>query len=529
VYFQDSMRNHCLFLFSAVILSGCSSSGPAESPAHNWRDNIFYMIVTDRFNDGDPRNNNIRAVYAPAKKNGIHGGDLKGIEQKLPYLKELGVNAIWLTPVQKNVRGAYHGYWIQDFLAVDPQLGTMDDLKQLIRAAHTMDIRVFLDVVCNHLGPMSHPANREHAWNDDGYSLVWADSSSIPSPEFFRNLDLYHNYGEVKEWRGQYQILGELPGGLDDLKTERQDVRDMLVRIWKWWMEQSGCDGFRIDTVKHVEADFWYEFIKAIKEHAIKLGKPDFFIFGEVYDYDDRKCATYTFPDSTGAQGFDAVLNFSMSGSIRNVFAQNRSISYLVKSIGNLSVYSPSSRPYLLSFVDNHDIGRFMYDARHDTSRLELALTFLFALEGVPVIYYGTEQAFYGGIGHEMNREDLFAGQWKGKNRDGDSFDTESRLYRFLQRLIAMRKGSEILRLGSMTIEHVDEKNQLLVLRRTQENRHAYAICNMGESAENYRTGCPHPLREWQSDTVEFSSEGSQGVMLSIPPQSVTIYLPVDR
>lgn len=513
---------------AAATAAGCAGA-PELGRVAEWRDYVFYMIVTDRFADGDRSNNALNGPYAPENPNGIHGGDLRGIEEKLPYLEALGINAIWITPVQKNFRGAYHGYWIQDFLEVDPHLGTMEDLRRLIRSAHARGISVFLDVVCNHFGPLSHPEGGAHAWNPEGYRLVWNDSSALPSPAFFRDLTLYHPYGDVKEWTDPYQVLGELPGGLDDLRTELPAVRETLFRIWRWWMEQTGCDGFRVDTVKHVEIDFWHAFIAAMKEHARRLGRGDFFIFGEVFEYDDATCASYTRPDSLGRPGFDAVLNFSMAGSLRNVFAQGEDPSFILRSAANLSLYHPASRPHLLSFLDNHDIPRFLHLARGDTAALRAALTFLATSEGIPILYYGTEQGFLGGESHGANREDMFGGAWKGANPHGDSFDTHSELFRFTQSLLQLRRDREVLRRGQPTFPFVDTARAVFVLRRSWKDDVAFTACNLSGAPQRIRLASARDLLDWESG-ARYAQDGASGeIEIVLAPRTATILLATEH
>ena len=483
-----------------LLAAGCAGAGAARE--RDWRGDVFSMIVTDRFDDGDTSNNHLNGRFAPGDPDGVQGGDFAGIERRLPYLRDLGITAIWITPVQRNVDGAYHGYWIQDFLAVDARLGTMDDLRRLIRRAHEHGIAVFLDVVCNHTGPMSHPVGGRHAWSDVPYQLAWRDSSVLPSPAFFRNLDIYHRHGDVKEWRDPYQILGELPGGLDDLATERADVRAMLIEIYRWWMEQTGCDGFRIDTVKHVEADFWYEFLAAMRRHAESLGRRDFFIFGEVFAFDDETCARYTLPVSLGRRGFDAVLNFSLSGSIRNALAEDRGVGDLARSIRNLSFYDSTARGRLFTFVDNHDIPRFLHLAGGDTKRLEPALTLLFALEGIPIIYYGTEQGFRGGVSDGENRAPMFVRASADGPVTSDHFDATSPLYQHIARLAAVRRAHPVLQVGTTEIVRVDEALRLLVLRRVHEGKSAFVVVNLSDTTREVQLPSMHRLHHWMTETT---------------------------
>lgn len=493
-----------------------------EDPGSDPRDGVMYMLVTDRFDNGNPANDARNGAPARSDPDGIHGGDIAGIERRLPYLKRLGVNAVWLTPVMQNVPSSYHGYWIQDFRRVDPRLGTLGDLRRLIAKAHRLGMRVYLDVVCNHTGPMLRPAGGSTAWSDSGYALAWT-SALRPLPAVFRNTGWYHNHGDVPQWRDPYQILGDLPGGLDDLRTELPEVRRALFDIYRWWMQQTGCDGFRVDTVKHVEKDFWYAFIAEMKRFAAALGRKDFFIFGEVYAYDDPTCAAYTHADSSGRQGFDAVLNFSLAGSLRCVYAQDSSVTFLARSLANLALYAAPARTALLTFVDNHDIPRFLHAAAGDTAMLRQALLFVFASEGLPVVYYGTEQGFLGGSSDGENREDMFDGSWKGRNPAGSSFREDAPLFSYIRSLAALRTGSAVLRRGTTRVVACSERAGLLVVQRSHAGERAFLVVNRSRDAVPLALPADTPLMEWSAARRHDAVDGE--VPFQAPPRSTTLLL----
>lgn len=474
-----SLRRPALFLSAVAVSALLLGPDSAETPLPATDNLRMYLIMPDRFDDGDRRNNDANGRSDPGNPLAVQGGDLKGIERRLDYLKALGVNAIWITPVQQNVPGAFHGYWIQHFKRVDPRLGTMDDLRRLVRQAHARGMRVYLDVVCNHTGPLIGTVEGGHAWRDEGYTLVWKDSTRLPTPEALQDLSLYHNFGEVKEWQPPYQVLGELPGGLDDLRTEDPRVLAIMIEIWAWWMEQTGCDGFRVDTVKHVDMPFWYAWLAAMRRHAVENGKPEFFIFGEVYSAEDSLCAPYTWPDARGRRGFDAVFNFSVAEALRDVIARGHSVARIAASVKNQRLYADGSWHRQMLFIDNHDMSRFLAVADGDETRLREALVFLYGLPGVPLLYYGTEQGFRGGTGPDWeNRESMFAHGWKGNAPAGDRFHAGHPLYRHIATLNRARESMRIFRDGDCTVQLADTTRQLVVLRRTLAARHAYVLLN---------------------------------------------------
>lgn len=515
------------FLFAAAVLLLSAVAAPfvlEDGYVLPVQDDLrMYLIMADRFDDGDRSNNNANGVSDNANPLAVQGGDLKGIERRLPYLKRLGINAIWITPVQMNTPGAFHGYWIQHFKRVDPRLGSMADLQRLVAKAHEKGIRVYLDVVCNHTGPLIGTVEGGYVWNDSGYTLAWRDSTNLPTPASLQDLSLYHNFGEVKEWRNPYQVLGELPGGLDDLRTEDPRVLAVMIDIWNWWMEQTGCDGFRVDTVKHVDMEFWYAWLWAMRQHAGDIGRKDFFIFGEVFSNDDAFCAPFTLADSRGRQGFDALLNFSIAEAIRDVFAINASVSRIAKSVDQLSLYAPTARKNQLLFIDNHDMSRFPAAAGGKQDRMKEALTFLYGLEGIPLLYYGTEQALPGGTGPDwQNRESMFAGGWKGGAPPGDAFKTTSGMFRHIAQLNSMRSRNRILRTGSLHIDTADPIKQFLVLRRCLGTLNAWILYNGSDSMQEWQSPARSSLRLWPVDAGEFI----QGKM-RLKPRRAAWLLPV--
>lgn len=490
-----------------LIITGCiavllllllGDARPVLPPLDDLR---MYLVMPDRFDDGDRANNDANGRSDPSNPLAVQGGDLRGIARRLPYLRQLGINALWITPVQMNVPGAFHGYWIQHFQRVDPRLGTMDDLKQLVCSAHARGMRVYLDVVCNHTGPLIGTVEGGHAWNDAGYTLVWKDPAQKPTPVELQDLSLYHNFGEVKEWRDPYQVLGELPGGLDDLRTEDPRVLAAMIRIWTWWLEQTGCDGFRVDTVKHVDMPFWYAWLAAVRRHAERIGKTDFFIFGEVFSGDDAICAPYTKPDADGRRGFDAVFNFSVAEALRDVIARDAPVTRIATSIRNFSRYAPAALSRQMLFVDNHDMARFLAVASGDERRLREALCVLYGLPGIPLLYYGTEQGFPGGLGPDWeNRESMFAHGWKGAAPNGDRFATDGALFRAIAELNARRAASRILRHGSCTVADVDTARRMIAVRRSLGHMDAYILYNGGPGDLRWSAPSDGRWRLWPPD-----------------------------
>jgi alpha-amylase len=345
----------------------------------DWRDEIIYQIVVDRFADGDVNNNYNVDVRREAS---YHGGDWRGIMDQLDYIEDLGVTALWISPVVRNVEedagfASYHGYWTQSFIDTNPHFGDLDQLRRMVDACHRRGIKVILDVVTNHIGPLFYydmnrngqpdivffggggPAQgsqngdqpstlrRASEWDPEydsrgvqGFTALgengrapieWVESPHInrtpPEPKVFRDPTWYNRNGRVTVWedeatatyeyRREQEIKGDFPGGLKDLATHKPEVRQALTEVFAYWIQEAGFDGFRIDTLKHQEAAFFDVFAPQIRAFAKTLGKRNFFMFGEAFDGDDELLGSYTH-----GEGVDSVFYFSAYYRVlMNVFA----------------------------------------------------------------------------------------------------------------------------------------------------------------------------------------------------------------
>src|SRR5882757_9762432 len=292
--------------FAGVLLIAfcCCPPGISAQSASNsfWQAQNIYQIITDRFFDGDPNNNNADGNYSPANSGSVHGGDFKGVEQKLDYIKALGATAIWISPVVLNGHGQFHGYAGRDFYKVDPHWGSLADLQHFVAAAHARGLLVINDIVCNHGDDLIYSTDAGYAnfmAPPAGYTLKYRSGSLTYAPPFdiynstytsANNAltNLFHNHGGIPDYNvPQHYQLGEL-SGLDDFRTESDYVRSNMAAIYQYWIQQAGFDGFRIDTVKHIEYGFWQNWCPAVHTFAAtNSAKPNFFMFGEVYDGSD--------------------------------------------------------------------------------------------------------------------------------------------------------------------------------------------------------------------------------------------------
>jgi len=425
-----------------------------------WQGQSIYQVVTDRFFDGDPSNNDADGNYHPLRERGAHGGDFKGLEQKLDYIKALGATAIWISPILLNAQGEYHGYAARDFYKVDPRWGTLADLQHMVAAAHARGLLVINDIVVNHGGDLVYstdPGYGNFRAPPNGYHLSYRDPARTYAPPFDLNAtntslaNFFHNNGLIGNFQDPTQVvLGEL-GGLDDFRTESPFVRRQMTAIYQYWIQQAGFDGFRVDTVKYVEMGFWQQWCPAIHAFAAAHGKPNFFMFGEVQDDSDDRCGSFTGRRSHKAFALDSVLDYPLHFAVKNVFARATGAPGEIEAHYRRMVafYDPAARLRLVTFLDNHDQPRFLSreQANNDWPRLKSALVFLFTGRGIPCLYYGTEQAFNGGA-DPADREDMFAGQFKDGPAGVDSFNMTHPLFQWVARLNNFRRLYNPLRLG---------------------------------------------------------------------------------
>ncbi len=463
---------------------------PFPSPI-DWRDHWIYFVMVDRFNNPRDKPHELwdRAL------DGRQGGTLEGLRQQLEYIKQLGAGAIWLTPVLKNpqvpANGSYHGYGIQDFTRVDPRLGSSPDmaeaeLERLVDEAHARGLYVILDIVINHAGNVfvyetSHGEEDQAEWSEEPYKIEWRGPNGAPDPhlmtlpapeelpldaavwpkEFQRN-DWFRRQGTAFGVRGDFFSLKEFRTELPDEYGDKP-VWNLLIRAYQYVIARYDIDGFRVDTLKHVERDFAMTFCNAMREFALSIGKRNFFIYGECRDADESLLADYTGryasedPDTTGA---DAALDFPLEWRLANVAkgfdspAALRELFALRKRVheqkGLLSTHGDASRFYV-TVLDNHDDpNRFLYPryGGNWTDQLTMTLGCLFTLQGVPCVYYGTEQGLKGTVelydGGESRPENVREALW-GKPQ---AFDRRHPVYNAIERLSEVRAREPALRYG---------------------------------------------------------------------------------
>ena len=396
--------------------SGVQLDNPLPLPARPWADEVLYSVLVDRFADGDVTND---AQVDRTGKGTFHGGDLKGLLAQLDEISSLGVTALWLNPLVKNVdqpvTGAgfpdwpYHGYWPDDFTRLDPRFGTEADLQALVRACHARGIRVLLDVVYNHAGYRS-----QYLTN--------------PATAAFLRSNEAGTCGKDE--------LTTCVSGLPDFRTELPAVADFLITAQLGWARRSGVDGFRLDAVRNVGHPFWRE-----QRHRSRevLGR-NFFLLGEVFAGNAGSLLDDYFADDEMDAGFD----FSFQPTVLAFLQEGTSTTAFDKYLQTRMTVRPG---YLLAhFLSSHDVPGALFLLHGDTARFRLAATLQLTTAGIPTIEYGEEVARPGGAWPD-NRSDMPWGERP--IEPGAGRPRDEALRREYQKLIAIRRAHPALSRGT--------------------------------------------------------------------------------
>lgn len=453
------MRGIFAALIFGTALGWAAEPASREETAEFWRKQSIYQLLTDRFFNGDPSNDNAGGRFSPAKPWGAHGGDFAGIIEKLDYIKALGATAVWISPILLNGGGHYHAYATTDFYNVQPAFGTVEELKTLVREAHRRGLLVVGDVVTNHGGHWID--SEEEGWPEfrappGGYRLNLRDGRRYAPPFDHVALgvpleEIFHNHGATRNWDQPEEVeLGELMG-LDDFRTTSPFVRQKMAEIYSHWIREIGFDAFRVDTVKHVEMGFWDEWSPTIRKAAAKAGRPNFFQFGEVLERPDERCGPYTLENEKGEARMDSVLDYPLYYSVQEVFAKGKGAPSQLSerwAEERMENYHPLAREALVTFLDNHDHTRFLHEGQPAAERLDAALVFLLTSQGIPCLYYGTEQDFDGGR-DPFNRENMFDGDFEQGPSEGDNFNMTHPRFQLVARLNNLRRIHPALTAGA--------------------------------------------------------------------------------
>jgi len=484
--------------------------------------------MLDRFADGDSSRNDFgRDEYSATDPEKFQGGDLEGLRRRLPALKRLGIDAIWLTPPTHGqwinptiaTRG-YHGYWPYDFTAVDPHFGTLEDYRRMVADAHALGMKVIQDIVVNHTANYFtvteegyDPKHPERNWRAVAGTYPPEGEPKAPNDAVFklndardplhRKAGVYNFTPNISDYRDRRQTLKHAMGDLDDINLENPLSAGRMRDIYRFWIEQVGVDGFRVDTVYYTPESFYDDFLNkadpkdlGVKEFATRGGKESFFVFGEVWSYDYKAIGKYL----EGPKGprLDSAVDLPLNEALNQVFFRKAATDHMKTPLA-----AAKRNPELwVTFADNHDVERVY--ARGTPRAARQCLAALFTLPGIPCVYYGTEAGLTGA------RQNMF---------DESLTDAKRPENKFLRKLISLRKEHAGLAVGEASVENSgascgilvyvvkNEKARYRVIFNTAPERRAYSLANSGKGVKTLLA----------SDSIPLSS------VLSLPPESFLI------
>ncbi|MDQ0217561.1 alpha-amlyase [Peribacillus cavernae] len=403
-------------------------AGAVEKEERKWQDEVIYSLMVDRFNDGDIKNNKDVDVNDPAAYN---GGDFKGITDKLDYIKDMGFTAISLTPVFDNEDKGYHGYWIKDYYKTDEHFGTIADFKKLVKEAHKRDLKVITEFAANQVGP-------HHPWLKDPEKKDW-----------------FHEEKTISDNKNSGNIETGWINGLPDLNQENPETKAYLLDAAKWWIKETNIDGYSLDMVNYVPKAFWADFSKAVNSE-----KPDFYLLGEVVGDNTEAIADYK---KTGIDGF---LDVPLNEDLRTAFKDtDQSMDPLFSDFTRNK--DQFENPELMgNFIDNHQMTRFTNEAvllkHHPGTRWKMALSYIYTVPGIPIVYYGSEIAMNGGKEPE--------------NRKLMAFKAEKELIDYITKLAELRQQLPSLTRGDFKLLY--ENGGMAVFKRTYKDETVIVAIN---------------------------------------------------
>ncbi|MGL4572577.1 MAG: glycoside hydrolase family 13 protein [Clostridium sp.] len=402
------------------------------------QESIVYQIFPDRFSKGLMKkdSNLIRTWGDEVNTKSIFGGDIKGITNKVPYLRELGINLVYLTPIF--VSPSNHKYNIDDYYKIDPNFGTIEDLKELVKTAHKSGIRIILDGVFNHTG----------------YDF-FAFKDILENGEMSKYKDWYHidKFPLFEDNKINYYTFANDVINMPKLNTNNKDVRTYFINVLKYWIEETNIDGWRLDVCDEVDHKFWRAMrdgVKEVKEDSVLIGE----IMHEGISF-------------LRGEQLDSIMNYPFKHAMVDFFAKGKiDAKELTDALSmNRHVYMESITRQLLNLIGSHDTARFLTECNYDEDKIRLAVVFQFTYIGVPYIYYGDEIGTSGGEDPECRK----CMQWNEKAQN-----LNLRLH--YKKLISIRKENEELIHGDYKCLY--EEGYIIAFRRRLRNKEVIIIIN---------------------------------------------------
>jgi neopullulanase len=502
--------------------------GSAERKGIDASDAI-YLLMPDRFANGDTTNDNIPGMAEKKDREaseGRHGGDIKGIENHLDYLKDLGVTSLWITPLLENNQPvySYHGYSTTDYYKVDPRFGTNDDYLRLSEEIHQQGMKLIMDMVFNHCGS-------EHWWMKDLPSSDWINTWPAFTRTSYRVGSITDPY--VSKNDSIIFVKGWFDTTMPDLNQHNPFVKTYLIQNSIWWIEYAGIDGIRQDTYSYPFKDMMAEWDK-----AVLIEYPGFSIVGECWVNYPATLA-YWQKNAVNKDGFNSMLpelfDFPLYDALQKSFNEAEGW-----NTGILRLYEILSQDFsypdpfqLVTFADNHDVGRFFDTQNRDLRKMKMGMAFLLTTRGIPQIYYGTEilQSSGGEKGNGSYRRD-FPGGWQGDKQN--KFITEGRtpgeneMFDFVKKILNWRKSNEIVQTGKLrhfvpsegiyTYFRYTNKGAVMVVMNNNETTKTLETSKFDEILKDYKSGRDVITGETISGLSKITVEAKSVLILELKP-----------
>lgn len=507
----------------------------------------IYFVMTDRYANGDVTNDRGGATgdysltgYDPTSDSYFHGGDLKGLTggcttgEGVARIKKLGFTTIWITPPFKQewVQGnsaAYHGYWINDFLTIDPHWGTNADFKAFVDCAQSQGIKVVLDIVMNHTGDVI-------GYNGSGKAAIPAGRQNAKNPAWLNKLTNYNNRGDVRDWNDKFWAQNGDFFGLDDIKTTNQEVIDGFAEVYSYWVNEYGVDGFRVDTAKHVDDAFlgkWWPKVLA----ATNVKKPNLFAFSEVFDSSQDVLSAFM-----RNRGLPSVLDFGFQADAIQYAGGDGDAGNLNYVLRQDDKYTTASRNAynLVTFLGNHDMGRvanllLKNGAKADTllASTLFAHDLMFLNRGTPTVYYGDEIGMIGSGGDKAARQNMFSTQnveWQREARvTGGPIGTKNGLADManpilvrIQELNALRVKYPAIATGSQIVRGADGPIMVSSRIDAADKREYLVGFNNATTAKTLRVKTSSPSTQFTSiwgSAAAITSDAAGFVTVEVGPR----------
>lgn len=438
---------------------------------------VIYLLMPDRFSNGDTTNDNVEGMFEKADRNNVngrHGGDLKGISYHLPYLKDLGVTGIWINPFLENNQKAYsyHGYSITDFYRSDPRYGTNDEFRDLVNKAHSLGMKVVMDMIFNHCGS-------EHWWMKDLPSNDWVHQFKEFTRTNYRASTLMDPYAARCD--AELMEKGWFDKTMPDLNQSNPLLETYLIQNSLWWIGFSGLDGIRMDTYPYPEKTMMSRWAKRLTDEY-----PGFFVVGETW-YQQEALTAYWSLNKENPDGYrsnlPSVTDFPLSLATHRAFTEPDNW-----TDGLARLYLVLSQDFLypdpftnVIFLDNHDLTRYFTQTGSNINVYRMALSFILTTRGIPQFYYGTEIIMEGdkNKGDGYIRAD-FPGGWPGDPRNCFTTDgmtpAEKDAFIFTRNLLNWRKNKEVIHAGKL--KHYIPEDNLYVYFRYNDKESVMVILN---------------------------------------------------